>query len=130
MPPPPAPPREFAELPAGGVIKLGVVLKSLIGQMPTSLRRRRSACWLSTVEHTYQGWRSKARQEPSTGVVCRPANGSLSAGNIRRIFCGIFEMPCAECYASVDSRRLSTVELKSKAFLAVDSGACRDRSAE
>eukprot|EP00976_Prorocentrum_cordatum_P092644 1189036-Prorocentrum_minimum.AAC.1 len=33
-------------------------------------------------------------------------------------------MPCAEWYASVDSRRLSTVELKSKAFLAVDSGAC------
>eukprot|EP00976_Prorocentrum_cordatum_P065874 1178086-Prorocentrum_minimum.AAC.1 len=33
-------------------------------------------------------------------------------------------MPCAEWYTSVDSRRLSTVELKSKAFLAVDSGAC------
>eukprot|EP00959_Pyramimonas_sp_CCMP1952_P033273 698215-Pyramimonas_sp.AAC.1 len=31
-------------------------------------------------------------------------------------------MPCAEWYTSVDSRRLSTVELKSKAFLAVDSG--------
>eukprot|EP00976_Prorocentrum_cordatum_P117503 1196317-Prorocentrum_minimum.AAC.1 len=34
-------------------------------------------------------------------------------------------MPCVEWYTSVDSRRLSTVELKSKAFLAVDSGACR-----
>eukprot|EP00976_Prorocentrum_cordatum_P092037 1188765-Prorocentrum_minimum.AAC.4 len=43
---------------------------------------------------------------------------------IRRIFSGIFEMPCAEWYTSVDSRRLLTVELKSKAFLAVDSGAC------
>eukprot|EP00976_Prorocentrum_cordatum_P086497 1186530-Prorocentrum_minimum.AAC.2 len=32
-------------------------------------------------------------------------------------------MPCAECFTSVDSRQLSTVELKSKAFLAVDSGA-------
>eukprot|EP00976_Prorocentrum_cordatum_P062038 1176559-Prorocentrum_minimum.AAC.2 len=30
---------------------------------------------------------------------------------------------CAEWNTSVDSRRLSTVELKSKAFLAVDSGA-------
>ena len=50
--------------------------------------------------------------------------GSLSVGNIRRIFGGIFEMRCAEWYTSVDSRRLSTVELKSKAFLAVDSGAC------
>eukprot|EP00976_Prorocentrum_cordatum_P088266 1187240-Prorocentrum_minimum.AAC.7 len=59
----------------------------------------------------------------SPGVDCRPANGSLSAGNIRQIFNGIFEMPCAEWYNSVDSRRLSTVELKSKAFLAVDSGA-------
>eukprot|EP00976_Prorocentrum_cordatum_P007655 152773-Prorocentrum_minimum.AAC.3 len=34
-------------------------------------------------------------------------------------------MPRAEWYTSVDSRRLSTVELKSNAFLAVDSGACR-----
>eukprot|EP00959_Pyramimonas_sp_CCMP1952_P424383 8888752-Pyramimonas_sp.AAC.2 len=34
-------------------------------------------------------------------------------------------MPCAEWYTSVDSRRLPTVELKSKAFLAVDSGACQ-----
>eukprot|EP00959_Pyramimonas_sp_CCMP1952_P333002 6973204-Pyramimonas_sp.AAC.1 len=32
----------------------------------------------------------------------------LSAGNIRRIFDGIFEMPCAEWYISADSRRLST----------------------
>eukprot|EP00976_Prorocentrum_cordatum_P116192 1196127-Prorocentrum_minimum.AAC.2 len=40
---------------------------------------------------------------PSPGVDCRPANGSLSAGNIRRIFDGIFEMPCAEWYTSVDS---------------------------
>eukprot|EP00959_Pyramimonas_sp_CCMP1952_P306880 6422767-Pyramimonas_sp.AAC.1 len=31
-------------------------------------------------------------------------------------------MPCAEWYTSVDCRRLSTVKLKSKAFLAVDSG--------
>eukprot|EP00976_Prorocentrum_cordatum_P063776 1177219-Prorocentrum_minimum.AAC.5 len=60
----------------------------------------------------------------SCGVDCRPANGSLSARNIRRIFRGIFEMPCTEWYTSVDSRRLSTVELKLKAFLAVDSGAC------
>eukprot|EP00976_Prorocentrum_cordatum_P081184 1184283-Prorocentrum_minimum.AAC.1 len=52
----------------------------------------------------------------SPGVDCQPANGSLSAGNIRRIFRGIFEMPCAEWYTSV--------ELKSKAFLAVDSRAC------
>ena len=57
--------------------------------------------------------------ESTVGQPC----GSLSAGNIRRIFGGIFEMPCAEWYTSVDSRRLSTVELKSKAFLAVDSGA-------
>eukprot|EP00976_Prorocentrum_cordatum_P101891 1192829-Prorocentrum_minimum.AAC.1 len=37
---------------------------------------------------------------PSLGVDCRPANGSLLAGNIRRIFGGIFggifEMSCAE----------------------------------
>eukprot|EP00976_Prorocentrum_cordatum_P092639 1189034-Prorocentrum_minimum.AAC.6 len=32
-------------------------------------------------------------------------------------------MPCAEWFTSVDSRRLPTVELKSMAFLAVDSGA-------
>eukprot|EP00976_Prorocentrum_cordatum_P061935 1176517-Prorocentrum_minimum.AAC.2 len=61
--------------------------------------------------------------DSSPGVDCRPANGSLSAGNIRRIFGGIFEMMCGEWFTSVDSRRLSTVEMKSKAFLAVDSGA-------
>eukprot|EP00959_Pyramimonas_sp_CCMP1952_P401062 8404061-Pyramimonas_sp.AAC.1 len=33
-------------------------------------------------------------------------------------------MPCAEWCTGVDSQRLSTVELKSKTFLAVDSGAC------
>eukprot|EP00976_Prorocentrum_cordatum_P074757 1181637-Prorocentrum_minimum.AAC.1 len=49
--------------------------------------------------------------------------GGLSAGNIHRIFGGIFEMLRTEWYTRVDSRRLSTVELKSKAFLAVDSGA-------
>eukprot|EP00976_Prorocentrum_cordatum_P108301 1194815-Prorocentrum_minimum.AAC.4 len=59
----------------------------------------------------------------SPGVDCRPANGSPPTGNIRRIFGGIFEMLCAEWFTSVDSRRLSTVELKSKVFLAVDSGA-------
>eukprot|EP00976_Prorocentrum_cordatum_P095512 1190201-Prorocentrum_minimum.AAC.1 len=59
----------------------------------------------------------------SPGVDCRPANGSLSKGNIRRIFDGIFETPCAEWFTSVDSRQSPTVELKSKAFLAVDSGA-------
>eukprot|EP00976_Prorocentrum_cordatum_P009364 186974-Prorocentrum_minimum.AAC.7 len=32
--------------------------------------------------------------------------GSLSAGNIRRIFDGIFEMLCVEWYTSVDSQRL------------------------
>eukprot|EP00959_Pyramimonas_sp_CCMP1952_P119389 2496011-Pyramimonas_sp.AAC.1 len=32
-------------------------------------------------------------------------------------------MPCAEWYTRVDSRRLSTVESKSKAVFAVDSGA-------
>eukprot|EP00959_Pyramimonas_sp_CCMP1952_P018990 401402-Pyramimonas_sp.AAC.1 len=36
-------------------------------------------------------------------------------------------MACPEWYTSVDSRRLSTAELKSKAFSAVDSGACRRR---
>eukprot|EP00976_Prorocentrum_cordatum_P075791 1182040-Prorocentrum_minimum.AAC.2 len=59
----------------------------------------------------------------SPGVDCRPANGRPPAGNKRRIFNGIFEMPCAEWFTSVDSRRLSTVELKSKAFLAAESGA-------
>eukprot|EP00976_Prorocentrum_cordatum_P085011 1185891-Prorocentrum_minimum.AAC.2 len=60
---------------------------------------------------------------PSPGVDRRPANGGLSAGNLREIFDGIFEMPCAKWYTSVDSRRLSTVELTLMAFLAVDSGA-------
>eukprot|EP00959_Pyramimonas_sp_CCMP1952_P156582 3274589-Pyramimonas_sp.AAC.1 len=32
-------------------------------------------------------------------------------------------MPCTEWHTSVDSQRLSTVDLKLKAFLAVDSGA-------
>eukprot|EP00959_Pyramimonas_sp_CCMP1952_P037848 792283-Pyramimonas_sp.AAC.1 len=59
----------------------------------------------------------------SPGVDCQPANGSLSTGNIRRIFGRIFGIQCAEWLTSVDSRRLSTVELKSKAFLTVDSGA-------
>eukprot|EP00976_Prorocentrum_cordatum_P063372 1177069-Prorocentrum_minimum.AAC.1 len=67
--------------------------------------------------------RSRTPPGSSPGVDCRSANDSLSAGNIRRIFDVIFEMPCAEWYTSVDGRRLSTVELKSKAFLAVDSGA-------
>eukprot|EP00959_Pyramimonas_sp_CCMP1952_P350642 7346332-Pyramimonas_sp.AAC.1 len=57
--------------------------------------------------------------ESTVGQQC----GSLSAGNIRRMFGGVFEMPCAGWYTSVDSRRPSTVELKPKAFLAVDSGA-------
>eukprot|EP00959_Pyramimonas_sp_CCMP1952_P005548 116589-Pyramimonas_sp.AAC.2 len=65
------------------------------------------------------------RHVTSPGVDCRPANGSLSTGNVRRIFSGIFEIPCAKWYTSVDSRRPSTVELKSEAFLAVDSGAWR-----
>eukprot|EP00976_Prorocentrum_cordatum_P102394 1193029-Prorocentrum_minimum.AAC.1 len=55
--------------------------------------------------------------ESTVGQPC----GSLSTGNIRQIFGRIFETPSAEWYTSVDSRRLSTVELKSKAFLAVDS---------
>eukprot|EP00959_Pyramimonas_sp_CCMP1952_P127746 2671966-Pyramimonas_sp.AAC.1 len=38
-------------------------------------------------------------------------------------------MLCAEWFTSVDSRRLPTVELKSKAFLAVDSGARRESAA-
>eukprot|EP00976_Prorocentrum_cordatum_P058750 1173622-Prorocentrum_minimum.AAC.1 len=42
------------------------------------------------------------RVAPNTN--CRPANASLSAGNIRRIFCGSFEMPCDEWYTSVDSK--------------------------
>eukprot|EP00976_Prorocentrum_cordatum_P110659 1195239-Prorocentrum_minimum.AAC.6 len=32
----------------------------------------------------------------SPGADCRPANGSVSTGNMRRIFDGTFEMPCAE----------------------------------
>eukprot|EP00959_Pyramimonas_sp_CCMP1952_P336439 7044832-Pyramimonas_sp.AAC.1 len=59
----------------------------------------------------------------SPGVDCRPANVILSAGNIHPIVDGKIEMLCAEWYTSVDRRRLSTVELKSKAFSAVDSGA-------
>eukprot|EP00959_Pyramimonas_sp_CCMP1952_P426860 8940235-Pyramimonas_sp.AAC.1 len=54
----------------------------------------------------------------SPGVDFRPA---MSAG---RIFGRIFKVPCADWHTSVDSRRLSTVELQSKAFLAVGSGAC------
>eukprot|EP00959_Pyramimonas_sp_CCMP1952_P051758 1082011-Pyramimonas_sp.AAC.1 len=42
----------------------------------------------------------------------------------RQRFGGIFETLCAEWYTCVDSRRLSTVESTSKAFWAVDSGAC------
>eukprot|EP00959_Pyramimonas_sp_CCMP1952_P470237 9496299-Pyramimonas_sp.AAC.2 len=59
----------------------------------------------------------------SPGVDCRQSSpcGGLSAGSIRRIFGGRFEMPCAEWYTRVDGRRLSTVELK---FSAVDSRAC------
>eukprot|EP00959_Pyramimonas_sp_CCMP1952_P006410 134118-Pyramimonas_sp.AAC.1 len=61
--------------------------------------------------------RSHQAPESTVGQPC----GSLSAGNKRRIFGGIFEILRAEWYTRVDSRRLSTVE--SKAFLAVDSGA-------
>eukprot|EP00976_Prorocentrum_cordatum_P102529 1193091-Prorocentrum_minimum.AAC.2 len=57
--------------------------------------------------------------EPTVGQPC----GRLSAGNIPRIFGRMFKTPCAEWYTSVDGIRLPTVELKSKAFLAVDSGA-------
>eukprot|EP00976_Prorocentrum_cordatum_P005589 111753-Prorocentrum_minimum.AAC.2 len=53
-------------------------------------------------------------QVRSSGVDCRPTNGGLSAGNIRRIFGEIFETPRAEWCTIVDSRRLSTVELKPK----------------
>eukprot|EP00976_Prorocentrum_cordatum_P115484 1196019-Prorocentrum_minimum.AAC.5 len=49
---------------------------------------------------------SKSLLVSSPGVDCRPANGSLSAGNIRRITDGIFEMPCAEWYTIVDNCRL------------------------
>eukprot|EP00959_Pyramimonas_sp_CCMP1952_P157394 3291433-Pyramimonas_sp.AAC.1 len=40
--------------------------------------------------------RPQAQDSNPAGVDCRSANGSLPAGNIRRIFYGIFEMPCAE----------------------------------
>eukprot|EP00959_Pyramimonas_sp_CCMP1952_P021636 456281-Pyramimonas_sp.AAC.1 len=50
---------------------------------------------------------TKASQAPES-TVGQPC-GSLSAGDIRRIFGGMFEMPCAEWYTSVDSRRRSTV---------------------
>eukprot|EP00959_Pyramimonas_sp_CCMP1952_P175084 3658741-Pyramimonas_sp.AAC.2 len=64
-----------------------------------------------------------AHQQAPDSTVGQPC-GSLSVGNIRRIFGGTFEILRAEWYTSVDSRlRLSTVELKLKAFLAVDSGA-------
>eukprot|EP00959_Pyramimonas_sp_CCMP1952_P464778 9487188-Pyramimonas_sp.AAC.1 len=36
--------------------------------------------------------------ESTSGQPC----GSLSAGNIRQIFRGVFEMPCAEWYPSVN----------------------------
>eukprot|EP00976_Prorocentrum_cordatum_P082070 1184674-Prorocentrum_minimum.AAC.4 len=62
---------------------------------------------------------SEPRSQPSAGQW-----QSVDIGNVSRIFDGIFEMPCAEWYTSVESRRQSTVELKSKAFLVVDSGAC------
>eukprot|EP00976_Prorocentrum_cordatum_P106320 1194425-Prorocentrum_minimum.AAC.6 len=44
-------------------------------------------------------------EESSPRIDCQPANGSPPAGNIRRIVNGIFEMPCAEWYTSVDSQR-------------------------
>eukprot|EP00959_Pyramimonas_sp_CCMP1952_P151839 3177038-Pyramimonas_sp.AAC.1 len=46
------------------------------------------------------------RQGTLPGRMRRPLQpcGSLSAGNIRRIFDKIFETPCAEWYTSVDSR--------------------------
>eukprot|EP00976_Prorocentrum_cordatum_P082337 1184772-Prorocentrum_minimum.AAC.3 len=58
--------------------------------------------------------------KPRSCAVGQPC-ASPPTGNIRRMFGRIFETPCAEWYTSVDSRRLSTVELKSIAFLAVDS---------
>eukprot|EP00976_Prorocentrum_cordatum_P063692 1177185-Prorocentrum_minimum.AAC.5 len=98
------------------------------GQLPanpvnaTSLGRRKER----DMKYIARRWSWIATSESSPEVDCRPANGSLSTGNICRIFYGIFEMPSAEWYTSVDSRRLSTVELKSKVFLAVDSGACSE----
>eukprot|EP00976_Prorocentrum_cordatum_P096380 1190545-Prorocentrum_minimum.AAC.1 len=49
----------------------------------------------------------------SPRVDCRPwplaaANGSLSAGNIRRIFGGIFEMMCVEWYTTYRAVGLHT----------------------
>eukprot|EP00959_Pyramimonas_sp_CCMP1952_P114390 2391986-Pyramimonas_sp.AAC.1 len=58
--------------------------------------------------------------ESTVGQPC----GSLWAGNIHRIFGGIFKMLCVKWYTSVDSRCLSSVESMSKAFVAVDAGAC------
>eukprot|EP00959_Pyramimonas_sp_CCMP1952_P235132 4913433-Pyramimonas_sp.AAC.2 len=52
-------------------------------------------------------WVTLAAPVASPGVDCRPANGSPPAGNIRRIFHGIFEMPCDEWCTSVDSRLLN-----------------------
>eukprot|EP00959_Pyramimonas_sp_CCMP1952_P114835 2400741-Pyramimonas_sp.AAC.1 len=75
-----------------------------------------------------------ASQVTSPGVDCRPANDSLSAGNI---FSYVeYLMECSKCRALngilVSTILVSTVdelsvdvELKSKAFLAVDSGACQ-----
>eukprot|EP00976_Prorocentrum_cordatum_P014651 292978-Prorocentrum_minimum.AAC.2 len=37
-------------------------------------------------------------------TVGQPCGSLMSAGNICRIFGGLFEMPCAEWYTSVDSR--------------------------
>eukprot|EP00959_Pyramimonas_sp_CCMP1952_P332760 6968299-Pyramimonas_sp.AAC.2 len=62
-------------------------------------------------------------RQPPESTVGQPC-GSVSAVNIHRIFGGIFEMLCAEWCTGVDGRRMSTVESKSKAFAAVDSGAC------
>eukprot|EP00976_Prorocentrum_cordatum_P106188 1194402-Prorocentrum_minimum.AAC.3 len=50
---------------------------------------------------------STAGADSSPGVDCRPASGSMSPGNIRRIFDGIFEMPRAEWYTSVNCRLLN-----------------------
>eukprot|EP00959_Pyramimonas_sp_CCMP1952_P169058 3531623-Pyramimonas_sp.AAC.2 len=80
------------------------------------LRPRRSAHAISCAG----GVRDPPRQAPES-TVSQPC-GSLSAGNIRRIFGGIFEMLCVKWFTSVDSRQRSTVELNAKAvFSAVDS---------
>eukprot|EP00976_Prorocentrum_cordatum_P076736 1182420-Prorocentrum_minimum.AAC.3 len=63
---------------------------------------------------------SSPPRRASPGVDCRPANGSLSAGNIRRIFDGIFEMPCVEWYTSVDSRRCVPGKRGKKAKIRID----------